>query len=347
MVRSLRCALLSISARIALATVVLSAVALVAQIPGASAASFVQGRVQQATSDPLVIEPDRGYAPVYAFILGAAHSVDMTMYELSDPIAEADLAADAHRGVLVRVVLDKDYAGQTDNVAAYSFLAAHGVQVAWAYPSAIVHQKTITVDDRTSLVMTGNLTARYYATTRDFSVFDNRASDVSAIESVFAQDFAGHRPVSAAGGTDLVWSPGSELTLVGLINSAHRSAFVENEEMDSTAIESALEAAARRGVRVEVTMTYSAQWKAAFAALNSAGVKVHLFHGEHPLYIHAKVISVDAATSSQRAFIGSENFSTSSMNYNRELGLITTSPAIVVPLNATLTSDFARAQPSG
>ena len=59
------------------------------------------------------------------------------------------------------------------------------------------------------------------------------------------------------------------------------------------------------------------------------------------------MISVDAATSSQRAFIGSENFSTSSMNYDRELGLITTSPAIVVPLNATLTSDFARAQPSG
>ncbi len=35
------------------------------------------------------------------------------------------------------------------------------------------------------------------------------------------------------------------------------------------------------------------------------------------LYIHAKVIDVDGA----KAFLGSENFSTASLEYNRELGV--------------------------
>jgi cardiolipin synthase A/B len=293
-----------------------------------------------AVGDTLLTEPQQGYQPVDAFILGATKSVDMTMYELADPVVESDLGADAHRGVTVQVVLDQEYSGKPVNLAAYDYLVAHQVQVVWSYPSEIFHQKTITVDGRTSLIMTGNLTSKYYPTTRDFGVFDTNAADVSAIEAAFASDFAGHRPAPAAIGADLVWSPGSEVPLVALINSAQHTLTVENEEMDSTGIESALEAAAQRGVQVEVTMTYSSEWTAALDRLNGAGVKVRLYHGEHPIYVHAKVISVDAGQPDQRAFIGSENFSTSSLVYNRELGLVTTNPVILTPLNATLQADF-------
>jgi phosphatidylserine/phosphatidylglycerophosphate/cardiolipin synthase-like enzyme len=291
--------------------------------------------------DTLLTEPQQGYQPVYALILGAMKSVEMTMYELSDPVAESDLAADSHRGVDVRVVLDKDYSGKKVNAPAYRYLARNGVHVVWSYPNEIFHQKTITVDGTESLVLTGNLTAKYYATTRDFGVFDTDTADVSAITSAFASDFAGHEPAPARTGADLVWSPGSQTELVSLINSARHTLSIENEEMDSATIESALQAAAQRGVQVDVTMTYSSSWTAALDKLSAAGVKVQLYHGETPIYIHAKVISVDAGTSRQRAFIGSENFSNSSLRYNRELGVVTTNPAILTPLNATLASDFA------
>jgi cardiolipin synthase A/B len=295
----------------------------------------------QVGSDTLLTEPQQGYQPVDALILGAEKSVDMTMYELADPVVESALAADAHRGVTVRVVLDQEYSGKSVNRPAYHYLAAHRVHVVWSNPSEIFHQKTVTVDGRTSLIMTGNLTSKYYATTRDFGVFDTNAADVSAIEAAFASDFSGHRPAPAANGADLVWSPGSEAPLVALINSAQHTLTVENEEMDSTSIESALAAAARRGVQVDVTMTYNSEWTAALERLTVAGVKVRLYHGETPIYVHAKAISVDAGQAGQRAFIGSENFSTSSLVYNRELGLITTNPAILAPLNATLVTDFA------
>jgi cardiolipin synthase len=294
-----------------------------------------------AVGDSLLTEPQQGYQPVDALILGAEKSVDMTMYELADPVVESDLASDAHRGVTVRVVLDQEYSGKAVNLSAYAYLAAHRVHVVWSYPSEIFHQKTITVDGRTSLIMTGNLTSKYYATTRDFGVFDTNAADVSAIEAAFASDFASHRPAPAGPGTDLVWSPGSKAPLVALINSAQHTLTVENEEMDSTTVEAALAAAAQRGVRVDVTMTYSSEWTAALARLIVARVHVRLYHGETPIYVHAKVISVDAGQPDQRAFIGSENFSTSSLVYNRELGLVTIDPAILNPLNATLASDFA------
>ena len=266
----------------------------------------------------------------------------MTMYELSDTTAEQILIADHQRGVRVRVLLDRDYSGGSVNQAAYATLSSAGVPVAWANDSEIFHQKTITVDGAESAIMTGNLTPQYYATTRDFVVMDSQAADVAAIESVFATDWSGAAPSPGPPGVDLVWSPGSEPQLAALINSATRSVVVENEEMDSTAIEGALESDARRGVDVTVVMTADTEWDSAFSQLESAGVHVVLYPDtSSALYIHAKVIDVDSA----RAFVGSENFSTASLDYNRELGLITSSAGVLGPLNNTLSGDISGGQP--
>ncbi len=282
--------------------------------------------------------------PIYDFMTSARHTLDMTMYELSDPRAEQILIADHDRGVRVRVLLDHDDSGASVNQAAYSTLSAGGVPVAWANDSEIFHQKTITVDDSESAVMTGNLTPQYYATTRDLVVMDSQAADVAAIESVFDSDWSGAAPSPGPAGADLVWSPGSASQIIALIDSATHSVVVENEEMDSTAIEDALEADAERGVSVTVIMTSDSEWDSAFSQLESAGARVALYPDTaSALYIHAKVVDVDAA----RAFIGSENFSTASLDYNRELGVLTSSASVIGPLNSTLLSDAIGGQLQG
>jgi hypothetical protein len=94
-------------------------------------------------------------------------------------------------------------------------------------------------------------------------------------------------------------------------------------------------------VDVTVVMTADAEWDAAFSQLEADGVHVVLYPDTaSALYIHAKVIDVDGA----KAFIGSENFSTASLDYNRELGLITSSADLLGPLNATLSGDVAGGQ---
>jgi cardiolipin synthase len=280
--------------------------------------------------------------PLYDFMSSAGKSLDMTMYELSDPTAEQILITDHKRGVQVRVLLDRDYSGSAVNQTAYATLSGAGVPVAWANDTELFHQKTITVDGDESAIMTGNLTPQYYATTRDFVVMDSQPPDVAAIESVFAKDWAGAAPSPGLPGIDLVWSPGSEAQLVAVINSAGHKVVVENEEMDSASIEGALESAAERGVDVTVVMTADSEWDTAFSQLESDGVHVVLYPDTaSALYIHAKVIDVDGA----KAFIGSENFSTASLDYNRELGLVTSTAAVLGPLNSALSSDISNGQP--
>src|ERR1700689_1993508 len=79
----------------------------------------------------LLIEPEAGMSEIYALIGSARHSVDLTMYELEDTQAEAGLAADAERGVDVRVILNSTDTG-SDNDAAFAYLKARKVHVHWA-----------------------------------------------------------------------------------------------------------------------------------------------------------------------------------------------------------------------
>ncbi len=134
---------------------------------------------------------------------------------------------------------------------------------------------------------------------------------------------------------------------MALIGSARREVEVESEEMDDRAITDALAADARRGVHVEVTMTADPEWDEAFSELRAAGVAVHtLSDSASALYIHSKAIVVDPGSGAARAFVGSQNFSVSSLDYNRELGVVTSQPSIVSALASVLEADFASAPAS-
>jgi phosphatidylserine/phosphatidylglycerophosphate/cardiolipin synthase-like enzyme len=109
--------------------------------------------------------------------------------------------------------------------------------------------------------------------------------------------------------------------------------------MDDPGVTKALESAALRGVDVEVAMTYAGSWAGAFDELARAGVHVSTYSPDASLYIHAKVVVADHTT----MFVGSQNFSVSSLDYNRELGIITTDPSLIGPVESTVASDFAGA----
>jgi cardiolipin synthase A/B len=313
----------------------------------ASTAARLTGQFppSSGTSLRLLTEPGAGIGPIYQLITGARSSVDLTMYELADPTAEADLAADAARGVDVRVILDQ-HLEKARNTAAYDYLAAHRVHVRWAAAGTTYHQKTLTVDDATSVIMTLNLVADDYPGTRDFAVIDTNRADVAAIVTTFNADFAG-RAITPPDGTDLVWSPtNAQASVLAVINGARHTLAVEDEEMDDPTVTSALAAAARRGVNVRVIMTADPEWDTAFTDLARVGVHVRLYADDSgTLYIHAKAIVADAGRSGQRVLVGSQNFSVASLDYNREVSILTRDQAVVAGISATLASDYAGAKP--
>ncbi len=294
------------------------------------------------TSGPLtlVAEPRAGVAPFVSMITGARRSVELTMYELTDAHVEAALEAAAHRGVDVRVLLNGGYYSEHDstNDTAQRALTAHGVHVRLS-PTyfALTHQKTLTVDGRESAVMTLNFDGEY-ATTRDFAVLDHQPEDVSAIVATFDADWAHRRITPGTGTGDLVWSPGAAGAIVRMIESAHRSLALEDEEMAYAPATSALCAAARRGVAVTIVMTWESEWYDAFSQLKHCGADVRVDHGQS-YYIHAKVLAVDG----RRALVSSQNLSDGSLERNRELGIVVTSGPLVRALAADVAADAASA----
>ena len=311
--------------------------------PPESSTTVLEPSTTTSTTTPtpnlsLFIEPADQYASIDQMIGGAQLSLDLTMYELADPGVEDLLVAAHRRGVTVRVLLDHAGAGAMVNQHAYAQLTAQNVPVRWAPGSVVLHQKTLTADHSVSAIMTGNLTSTSYPTTRDFVVLDRSPTAVNAIETVFNSDWNGASTTRGPTVAGLVWSPGARLALIHLIDSAHRTVAVENEEMRAPTIISALKAASHRGVLVTVTMTSSPLWKAAWSGLVRSGVEVATYPATPTaMYIHAKAIVVDNLT----AFVGSQNFSNASLAHNRELGLLTSDPGIVGPLSQTLAADFA------
>jgi len=293
-----------------------------------------------ARSGPLITEPGAGFGPVYHLIKRARHSVDVTMYELADATAEHDLAAAAARGVRVRVVLDERE--DHTNADAYSYLKSHGVKVTWSSSDyRYTHQKTVIIDRSVAVIMTANLTSKYYPTTRDFLIVDASRPDVAAITRVFNADYA-HRPVRPGDGRDLVWSPtDARGKLLALINGATSSLRIYSEEMGDSQVVDALIGAAGRGVDVRVCGENSyGEYDSEFAKLTRAGVRVSYYSDPDGFYIHGKVVEADYGTRHAKVFIGSQNFSSTSLSRNRELGLILSGPAVLSSVARTFATDF-------
>ena len=288
----------------------------------------------------LIVEPASGFSPVYGLINGARHSIDVTMYEFADSTAEHDLAAAAKRGVKVQVILDKKEKSVNSN--AFKYFSSHRVKAVWSWSRfTYTHQKTLVIDGSKAVIMTANLTSKYYSTSRDFLVVDTGRADVAAITAVFDADFA-HHAVTPGDGTDLVWSPtDSQRQLLALINGATSSLRIYSEEMGDTTVENALVRAAKRGVDVQVCgENEDGEYDSAYTKLARAGVHISYYSSSTGFYIHGKVVEADYGTGHARMFVGSENFSRTSLDDNRELGLIVSDPAVLSAMARTFAADF-------
>ncbi len=276
----------------------------------------------------LITMPDDSLTALYNLLSSATKSIDMTMYELTDTTVTSILTKAAAAGITVRVILDQNNEKKS-NTTAYNTLAAGGVSVHWANPTyACTHQKTVTVDSATSAILTLNLTTEDYPTTRDFGVITNSAADIAAIETTFNADFT-NATITPPTGDNLVWSPtNSSAALLGIINGATQSLLIAQEEMSDTGIESAIEAALKRGVAVTLVQeNLTGSYTSTLQTFMADGAKVATYSSKTGYYIHAKAILADYGTVAAKLFLGSENCSAPSLTENRELGLIFTDAA--------------------
>jgi phosphatidylserine/phosphatidylglycerophosphate/cardiolipin synthase-like enzyme len=295
----------------------------------------------------LFVEPGAGATPVTNAIKGALHSVWVEVYLLTDARVIGALEEDAQRGVDVRVMLEEHPFGgdvvspqrtlQTLNTAG---IHAQFADSAYYY----THAKMLIIDNATLFVLTANLTrsalgGSSVTRNREFGVIDTHADDVAEALAIFQADWNHTRPVLHD--DNVVVSPvNARARITALIALAQTSLIIEDEEMYDVASEDALVAAAQRGVSVRLILPSKSDIDAADAArLKAGGVK--LVYVSKP-YIHAKVIVADGVL----AFVGSENFSQTSLDQNREVGLLLADTTALATITATFERDWAVGTPA-
>ena len=283
----------------------------------------------------LVVAPGPVEARILELLGRATRSIDITIYQFTSRPIRAALEAAVGRGVHVRVILDR---AQPENIALANTLISAGIEAHQSSRAFVfTHQKTITIDEELTLVFSGNLETRSFATSRNYGAIDRDFEDVRDFDTLFEADWI-DAPVTL-GCTRLVYSPvTSRSRVLDLLKSAQRNIDVEAMYVTDPAVIAELLAAQRRGVAVRVLFNdprfgigNSGQ---AARALTEAGATVRRLPA---LFIHAKVIMVDRAF----VFLGSENFSTNSLDRNREAGLVLGSSYVDVErVLAVLESDW-------
>src|SRR5438132_473332 len=296
------------------------------------------------------VEPDAGEHPITDAIASAKKSVWLEIYLLTDRNVIRALEEAANRGVDVRVMLEPHPFGGGSPSRTKDQLKAAGAKVEDSDPSfALTHEKGMIIDATTTYIMTSNFSRAALGGSsgssgfrnREYDIVDTNPQDVQAVSAIFQADW--DRTTAQFNDPNLVVSPvNSRNAFNALISSAHSTLLIEAEEMNDTALEQALANAAQHGVHVQVILPSPSGSSGdsnsqGIAAIKQGGLQVR----EDPrLYMHAKIIVVDG----QKAFVGSENISTQSLDQNRELSIIVSDSGVLHNLALTFGQDWGDSQ---
>ncbi len=298
------------------------------------------------------VEPDAGDSSITSAIADAQKSVWVEMYLLSDRNVIRALEEAAHKGRDVRVMLElHPFGGGGSPSRTIDQLKAAGIQAQPTSSSfALTHEKGMIIDNSTAYIMTSNFTraalggssgGKSKTTNREYDITDTNPPDVQAVVEIFNADW--NHTTAQFSDPNLVVSPvNSRNAFTTLIGSAHNTLLIEAEEMHDSNIEQALVDATKRGVHIQIILPSPS---GSARDTNSDGISTikqgNIQVKEDPrLYMHAKIIVVDG----QKAFVGSENISTQSLDKNRELGIIVSDGGVLNTLQQTFQQDWGDSQ---
>jgi len=284
----------------------------------------------------MIVEPRDGVRPLTRAIDCANQRIFVEAYILSDTRVVRALERAAAQGVEVYVLLEPHPLGMGTQPARMAMLLrAAGVMTRWTRPDVqLTHAKFMVLDDRIAVVSTANFSRSAFGRNREVLVFLHGTRDVRSLSNVFRADW--DRAPPPLDDPNLLVSPyNGRQTLTHLLRGARSSIRIYAEEVADATLERLLIAAANRGVSVQVVLAWGATPQGA-RTLERGGVRVRELRSP---YIHAKAMIVD----DREAFVGSENVSTTSLDRNREVGVLIRGSA-VRELNALFARDWKGAQ---
>jgi phosphatidylserine/phosphatidylglycerophosphate/cardiolipin synthase-like enzyme len=278
------------------------------------------------------VQPGARSGPILALIRRARRSIRLEIYELTYRPIVTELGRATSRGLDVRVLLEAHpLGGDRSARLGYSALRSAGVPVRWANEGAFrfTHEKAMEIDGRVAGIFTSNLTFSGIFSNREFGVIDRDSTDAAALAAIFDGDWS-RRPPRFTDRRLAVSPYNSRSDLDALIDGALRTLDLYAEEVADASIEAHLASAVRRHVRVRLITSTSS---AGVDTLRRAGVAITLM--PQP-YVHAKAIVADGSL----VFIGSENLTTTSLDQNREVGIVLRDAGAASLVERTFAADW-------
>ena len=284
-------------------------------------------------------EPDAGQTPFVDALATAGTSIRVMVYEMGYGSILDTLLQKAKAGVAVRVILD--VSKQSINQKYFDQLTTAGAKVAWSDPQfTYMHAKAIVVDDAIAVISTGNYLASQMAKERNYVVRDEDPADVASLAGLFDADWTRAAPDLSC--TRLLVSPiNARERLLALIASATTTLDIESMQFADTEVRAAVLERKNAGVAVRVILADTG-----WVSSNDAAATFLTQNGIAARYlvtpaVHVKAIAVDGA----RGYLGSENLSWTSLNKNREVGVIAYESDVLHTMGATFDQDWAAATP--
>lgn len=282
--------------------------------------------------EELVIQPEAGRGFFLDALASARDQVRLQIYAITDDTIEEALIATARRGVAVRILIPFD---NEPNAEALAKFEEAGIELRDDPPEfATTHQKSMVVDDDLAFVLTQNLSFSGFEYYREYNAVV-RGEVAREVAAIFEADWSG---VPFDRETDLVLSPlNSRQRLETLIKAAEESIDVAIEVATDGRMIDLLAAKARQGTRVRVLLRDPSSIEA-----NAAGARKMASSGVDVRWLpepglHAKAMVIDG----RWAYLGSVNFTTWSLDRNRELGLVTADEEVLTKIRSTFEADFA------
>ena len=288
------------------------------------------------TAPPEVwVGPEGLQGALVDFVEGSREELLLAVYELDAPALLRALGAAAERGVAVRIALD---GRRPANATALETLPGRGVQVrSVTDPYPYYHLKVLVRDGREAVVGSANLNVYSMQTERNHLVRLGDRHDVEDLRELLLADLQGRAPGPALDCTRLLVSPArARERLEALLGSARERLDLQQLSLSDAGVRRVLSALRARGVEVRVLLadpTWIAGNDEAARWLRERGVQVRFFTR---LENHAKLAVVDG----RRAYVGSHNLSRTSIDRNREVGLVISAPEAVGRLAEAFEADW-------
>ncbi|WP_022706940.1 MULTISPECIES: cardiolipin synthase [Paracoccus] len=296
-------------------------------------------------------------------------------------IAEAIMRAES-RGVECRVIVDALGSRGLVRSELWHRMQQAGAECVTAFPWGLPfisvlfqrldlrnHRKIVVIDNRLAFTGSRNCADQAFAVKARFAPWVDILVSVEGpvvrqLQSIFLADWMsytgrdlGHMlkmvdPVAAPGQVAQVVATGPDLRsgsisdcMVGMLHAARHSVTITTPYyVPDAALDAAIRAAARRGVRVTLilparndSIIVGAASQGFWYGLLAAGVRLHLFQ---PGLLHAKIMTVDGRI----AMIGSANLDRRSFELNYEVNMAVLDADCVAQLDARQDSFLARAE---